>query len=73
MQNTVRKFLWTTLMVVWVSVAAIADEDIADEAVEKSASPAKFAWSELIQAPPTTADQQQRDRYASFTEALANE
>ena len=61
------------MIAVLISVAAIADENNADETVEKSASPAKFAWSELIQPLPTTADQQQRDRFASFTEALANE
>ncbi len=61
------------MIAVLISVAAIADENIADEAVEKSASPARDGWSELIQAPPIAADQHQRDSFASFTDALANE
>ena len=57
-------------MAVLISVAAVADNLTA---VETSANPAAYDWSELIQAPPTTADQQQRDSFASFTDALANE
>ena len=59
-------------MAVLVSVAAIAAEESAGDAVENSASRARFDWSELIQAPPTSADRQQRDSFAAFTEALAN-
>ncbi len=59
-------------MAVLVSVAAIAAEESAGVAVEKPAGPTSFDWSELIQPPPATADRQQRDSFAAFTEALAN-
>jgi len=60
MQNAFRNFRRTSF--IWVAVCAAA-----------SASPATEHWSELIQAPTTSADQQQRDRFASFNEALVNE
>jgi tetratricopeptide (TPR) repeat protein len=60
MQNAFRNFRRTSL--IWVAVCAAA-----------SASPVTEHWSELIQAPTTSADQQQRDRFASFNDALVNE
>lgn len=63
-------------MAVLVSVAAVADDLTAVDLSANPANPANpatYAWSELIQAPPATADRQQRDRFASFTDALANE
>ncbi len=40
--------------------------------VEASASPVTDNWADLVQAPPINADQQQRDRFATFNEALTN-
>jgi hypothetical protein len=56
-----------------ISVAAVADRLSARDDVEPSHKPANFDWSQLIQAPPTTADQRQRDSFTSFAEALATE
>ncbi len=56
-----------------INVAAGADDLTALGAVESAARPATFDWSELIQAPTMSANQQQRDNFASFTDALANE
>jgi tetratricopeptide (TPR) repeat protein len=60
MQNAFRNIRRTSL--VWVAVCAAA-----------SASTVSEHWSELIQAPTTSADQQQRDRFASFSDALVSE
>ena len=73
MQNSVRKYCWTTSIALLCSVAAIAAEGKSGGAVEKSTSLANPGYADLIQPLPTTADQQQRDNFAIFTDALANE
>lgn len=73
MQNTVRNFRWLALVASLVTGAAVADKDPVGEADGKPASSIKSDWSELIQPSPATADQQQRDRFASFADSLANE
>lgn len=66
MQNTVRKFRWTTQIAIAMAMAG------SGVAVVAHADSATGNWAELIQTPPTNADQQQRDRFTSFNEALAN-
>jgi len=61
MQNAFRKSNFLCGPLLWAVASAASASSVADN------------WSELIQAPPTTADQQQRDRFTSFNEALVNE
>jgi tetratricopeptide (TPR) repeat protein len=61
MQNAFRKSNFLCVLLLWVVASAASASSVTDN------------WSELIQAPPTTADQQQRDRFMSFNEALVNE
>lgn len=59
-------------MLVIVSVAAIADGDSNGATADVSATAARYDLSALIQPPPTSAIQQQRDSFPSFVDALAN-
>ena len=61
MQNAFRKSDFLCVPLLWAVVSAASASSVTDN------------WSELIQAPPTSADQQQRDRFTSFNEALVNE
>ena len=61
MQNAFRKSNFLCVPLLWAVASAASASSVTDN------------WPELIQAPPTTADQQQRDRFTSFNEALVNE
>jgi len=73
MQKTVRKFRWITSTALLCCVVAIAAEGKPGEGAKKPVNPARFGYAELLQSPPTSVDQQQRDNFAALTEALANE
>lgn len=73
MRNTGRKIRWANLVALLISAVAVADaQNGADVGDESSESP-KFDWSDLMQGPPASADQQQRDEFAAYAEALAND
>jgi len=62
MQNAFRKSNFLFVPFVWVLASAASASSISD----------RDNWADLVQAPPTNADQQQRDRFTSFNEALVN-
>lgn len=72
MGNTDRKFRWITTIALLCCLVAIAAEEKTDEAVEISDNPVKFAYADLIQPLPVTADQQQRNIFTALTEALTS-
>jgi tetratricopeptide (TPR) repeat protein len=71
--HTGRKIRWTNLVAVLVSAVAGADAQNGAHVGNESSESPEFDWSELMQAPPASANQQQRDEFAAYAEALANE
>ena len=62
MQNAFRNSNFLFVPFLWVLASAASASSISD----------RDNWADLVQAPPTNADQQQRDRFTSFNEALVN-
>lgn len=67
MQNALRNFKFFFVPFLWVLASAASASSAADDSFSHREN-----WADLIQAPPTSADQQQRDRFTSFNEALVN-
>lgn len=67
-----KKFRWITTIALLCCLVAIAAEEKTDAAEEISDNPVKFGYADLIQPLPATADQQQRNIFATLTEALAS-
>jgi tetratricopeptide (TPR) repeat protein len=72
MQEIVRTIRWAMLMTLVVSGIAAADEESASAPAEPVSRPPSYDLTVLIQAPLVDADPEQRESFASFTEALAN-